>query len=41
MVAGEERKRAAGAHLLSQLIVGPGERPAQDHDAQYRDGTVG
>jgi len=28
MVAEEERKPAADARLLSQLIVGPGERPA-------------
>jgi len=41
MVAGEERKRVAGALLLSQLIVGPGERPAQDHHTKYRDGAVG
>lgn len=41
MVAEEERKPVAGARLLSQLIVGPGERPAQDHHAKYRDGTIG
>lgn len=37
IVVGQER----WTRLLSQLIVGSGERPAQDHHAQYRNGTVG
>lgn len=41
IVAEEDQIREAGAYLLSQLIVGPSKRPAQDHHAQYRNGTVG